>query len=185
MYGVKFSLWLTGAVGPQAVAGRHSSTRPLASGRLGAGIDVHRHDRISASIDVSLTTAILAPTEVLENSKTWISIINCSLMLWIDLWCFSLISAGVEKIGIPLNKGRVASLKMVPSKIYFPGLFSRLETLSPSSQCCPLVVKSSTNLSTRDSLCLHGVNGGHLLLHRFLLLKQLEVCLLFFFFHLI
>ena len=30
MYGVKFSLWLTGAVGPQAVAGRHSSTRPLA-----------------------------------------------------------------------------------------------------------------------------------------------------------
>ena len=38
MYGVKFSLWLTGAVGPQAVAGRHSSTRPLAGGRLGAGI---------------------------------------------------------------------------------------------------------------------------------------------------
>ena len=32
MYGVKFSLWLTGAVGPQAVAGRHSSTRPLAGG---------------------------------------------------------------------------------------------------------------------------------------------------------
>ena len=31
IYGVKFSLWLTGAVGPQAVAGRHSSTRPLAS----------------------------------------------------------------------------------------------------------------------------------------------------------
>ena len=30
MYRVKFSLWLTGAVGPQAVAGRHSSTRPLA-----------------------------------------------------------------------------------------------------------------------------------------------------------
>ena len=26
MYGVKFSLWLTGAVAPQAVAGRHSST---------------------------------------------------------------------------------------------------------------------------------------------------------------
>ena len=38
MYGVKFSLWLTGAIGPQAVAGRHSSTRPLAGGRLGAGI---------------------------------------------------------------------------------------------------------------------------------------------------
>ena len=36
MYGVKFSLWLTGAVGPQAVAGRHSSTRPLAGGRLGS-----------------------------------------------------------------------------------------------------------------------------------------------------
>ena len=32
MYGVKFNLWLTGAVGPQAVAGRHSSTRPLAGG---------------------------------------------------------------------------------------------------------------------------------------------------------
>ena len=32
MYGVKFSLWLTGAVGPQAVAGRHSSTRPLTGG---------------------------------------------------------------------------------------------------------------------------------------------------------
>ena len=32
MYGVKFSLWLTGAVGPQAVAGRHSSTQPLAGG---------------------------------------------------------------------------------------------------------------------------------------------------------
>ena len=91
MYGVKFSLWLTGAVGPQAVAGRHSSTRPLAGGRLGAGIDVHRHDRISASIHVSLTTAILALTvQVLENSKTWISIIICSLMLWIDLWCFFL-----------------------------------------------------------------------------------------------
>ena len=30
MYGVKFSLWLTGAVGPRAVAGRHSSTQPLA-----------------------------------------------------------------------------------------------------------------------------------------------------------
>ena len=30
MYGVKFSLWVTGAVGPQVVAGRHSSTRPLA-----------------------------------------------------------------------------------------------------------------------------------------------------------
>ena len=38
MYGVKFSLWLAGAVGPQAVAGRHSSTRPLAGGWLGAGI---------------------------------------------------------------------------------------------------------------------------------------------------
>ena len=38
MYGVKFSLWLTCAVGPQAVAGRHSTTRPLAGGRLGAGI---------------------------------------------------------------------------------------------------------------------------------------------------
>ena len=42
MYGVMFSLcrrlWLTGAVGPQAVAGRHSSTQPLAGGRLGAGI---------------------------------------------------------------------------------------------------------------------------------------------------
>ena len=38
MYGVKFSLWLTGAVGPQAVAGRHSSTRPLAGGPLGTGI---------------------------------------------------------------------------------------------------------------------------------------------------
>ena len=38
MYGVKFSLWLTGAVGPQAVAGRHSSTRSLAGGQLGAGI---------------------------------------------------------------------------------------------------------------------------------------------------
>ena len=35
---MSFSLWLTGAVGPQAVAGRHSSTRPLAGGRLGAGI---------------------------------------------------------------------------------------------------------------------------------------------------
>ena len=36
-------------------------------------------DRISASIDVSLTTAILALTvQVLENSKTWISIIICS-----------------------------------------------------------------------------------------------------------
>ena len=32
MYGVKFSLWLTGTVGPQAVAGRHSSTQPLAGG---------------------------------------------------------------------------------------------------------------------------------------------------------
>ena len=32
MYGVKFSLWLTGAIGPQAVAGRHSSTRTLAGG---------------------------------------------------------------------------------------------------------------------------------------------------------
>ena len=74
-----------GAIGAQAVAGRHSSTRPLAGGRLGAGINVHHHDRISTSIDVSLTTAILAPTvQVLENSKTWISIIICSLMLWID-----------------------------------------------------------------------------------------------------
>ena len=113
MYGVKFSLWLTGAVGPQAVAGRLSSTRPLAGGvyiesgrrscrppvfawREGvaspagkpgklpgeapnnhlrrAGIVVHRHD------------TILAPTvQVLENSKTWLSIIICSLMLWIDL----------------------------------------------------------------------------------------------------
>ena len=54
MYGMKFSLWLTGAVSPQAVAGRHSSTRPLAGGRLGAGIDVHHHDRISASIGLSL-----------------------------------------------------------------------------------------------------------------------------------
>ena len=46
MYGVKFSLWLTGAVGPQAVAGRHSSTRPLAGrgGRLPvAGIHVGLH----------------------------------------------------------------------------------------------------------------------------------------------
>ena len=78
MYRVKFSLWLTGAVGLQAVAGRHSSTRPLASSRLpGAEIDVHRHD------------TILAPTvQVLENSKTWLSIIICSRMLWIDLWCF-------------------------------------------------------------------------------------------------
>ena len=88
MYGVKFSPWLTGAVGPQAVAGRHSSTQLLAGGRLGAGIDVHHHDRISASIDISLTTAILAPTvQVLENSKTWISVIICSLnykyMLWV------------------------------------------------------------------------------------------------------
>ena len=72
---------LTGAVGPQAVASRHLSTRLLAGGRLGAGIDVHRHNRISASINVSLTTAILAPTvQVLENSKTWISIIICSLI---------------------------------------------------------------------------------------------------------
>ena len=87
MYGVKFSLWLTGAVGPQAVAGSHSSTRPLAGDM--PGIDVHHHDRINASIDVSLTTTILAPTvQVLENSKTWLSIIICSLMLWIDLWCF-------------------------------------------------------------------------------------------------
>ena len=83
MYGVTFSLcrrlWLTGAVGPQAVAGRHSSTRPLAGGRLGAGI-------VS---DIRLTTTILAPTvQVLENSKTWLSIIIYSLMLWIDLWCF-------------------------------------------------------------------------------------------------
>ena len=42
-------MYTTGAVGPQAVAGRHSSTRPLAGGRLGAGINVHHHDRISAS----------------------------------------------------------------------------------------------------------------------------------------
>ena len=90
MYGVKFRRWLTGAVGPQAVAGRHSSTRLLAGGRLGAGIDVHTvTERISASIALSLTTAILAPTvQVLENSKPWISIIICSLMLWIDLCCF-------------------------------------------------------------------------------------------------
>ena len=81
MYGVKFSLWRTGAVGPQAVAGRHSSTWPLAGGRLGVGIN--------ASIDVSLTTTILAPTvQVLENSKTWLSVISCSLMLWIDLFFF-------------------------------------------------------------------------------------------------
>ena len=70
MYGVKFSLWLTGAVGPQAVTGRHSSTRPLAGSRLGAGI-------VS---DTILTTTILAPNQL--------SIIICSLMLWIDLWCF-------------------------------------------------------------------------------------------------
>ena len=38
MYGLKFSLLLTGAVGPQAVAGRHSSTRPLAGGQLDTGI---------------------------------------------------------------------------------------------------------------------------------------------------
>ena len=85
MYGVKFSLWLSGAVGPQAVAGRHSSTRPLAggvyieSGRHGCWppVFVHRHD------------TILAPTvQVFENSKTWLSIIICSLMVWIDLWCF-------------------------------------------------------------------------------------------------
>ena len=82
MYGVKFSLWLTGTVGPQAVAGRHSSTRPLASGRLGAGI-------VS---DTILTTTILAPAvQVLDNSKTWLSIIIYSLMLWIDLWCVFLI----------------------------------------------------------------------------------------------
>ena len=30
MYGVKFSLWLTGAVGPQAVDSRHSSTQAIA-----------------------------------------------------------------------------------------------------------------------------------------------------------
>ena len=72
------------AVGPQAEAGRYSSTQPLAGGRLGSMYTVT--DRISASIDVSLTTAIRAPTvQVLENSKTWISIIICSLMLWIDL----------------------------------------------------------------------------------------------------
>ena len=57
MYGVKFSLWLTGAVGPQAVAGRHSSTRPLAGGWLGAGIvsDTtnchHRHAEIHRTSD--------------------------------------------------------------------------------------------------------------------------------------
>ena len=73
------------AVGPQAEAGRYSSTRPLASGRLGSMYTVT--DRISASIDVSLTTAIRAPTvQVLENSKTWISVIISSLILWIDLW---------------------------------------------------------------------------------------------------
>ena len=38
MYGVKYSLWLTGTVGLQAVAGRHSSTRLLDGSRLGAGI---------------------------------------------------------------------------------------------------------------------------------------------------
>ena len=39
MYGVKSSQWLTGAVGPQAVSGRHSSTLPVvAGGRLGARI---------------------------------------------------------------------------------------------------------------------------------------------------
>ena len=77
------------AVGPQAEAGRYSSTQPLAGGRLGSMYTVT--DRISASIDISLTTAIgpRAPTvQVLENSKTWISIIFCSLMLWIDLWWF-------------------------------------------------------------------------------------------------
>ena len=44
------------AVGPQAEAGRYSSTQPLAGGRLGSMYTVT--DRISASIDVSLTTAI-------------------------------------------------------------------------------------------------------------------------------
>ena len=77
MYGVTFSLcrrlWLTGAVGPQAVASRHSSTRPLAGGRLGAGI-------VS---DITTQTV-----QILENSKTWLSIFIYSLMLWIDLWFF-------------------------------------------------------------------------------------------------
>ena len=74
MYGVNFSLWLTGAVGPQAVAGRHSSTRPLASGRLGAGI-------VSDTTNYHHTGPLYCIGELLENSKTWLSIIICSLML--------------------------------------------------------------------------------------------------------
>ena len=116
MYGVKFSLWLTGAVGLQAVAGRHSSTWPLAgrvyieSGHRGCRPPVFawrdevaspagkpgklprrvgRHPRWPDSMETASVhrhNTILAPTvQVLENSKTWLSIIICRLMLWIDL----------------------------------------------------------------------------------------------------
>ena len=78
MYGVTFSmcwrLWLTGAVGPQAVAGRHSSTRPLAGGRLGAGI-------VSDITNYHHTGPDYTSIGELKNL-----VIN--LMLWIDLWCF-------------------------------------------------------------------------------------------------
>ena len=125
MYGVKFSLWLTGAIGPQAVAGRHSSTRPLAGGvyiesgrpkcrppvfawRDGVASPagkpgklpgrVGRHPRQPDSMETAGGRCMPsrhhpAPTvQVLENSKTWLSIIICSLrlMLWIDLWWFFL-----------------------------------------------------------------------------------------------
>ena len=39
-------------------------------------------------ISVVPHTTTTPSAQVLENSKTWISIIICSLMLWIDLWCF-------------------------------------------------------------------------------------------------
>ena len=78
MYGVKFSLWLTGAVGLQTVAGRHSSTRPLAGGRLGAGI-------VSDTTNYHHTGPDCTSIGELKNM-----VINYhfSLMLWIDLWWF-------------------------------------------------------------------------------------------------
>ena len=91
-------------------------TRPQQAGSLTSSVGalcqvVYLNDRFETNQQQVETTTILAPTvpvQVLENSKTWLSIIICSLMLWIDLWCFFKISVGVENIGIPLNKGRVS-----------------------------------------------------------------------------
>ena len=54
-------------------------------------------------------------------------------MLWIDLWCFFKFRRVLKKIGIPLNKGRVASLLPIYKEL-FDDIAEEYELLPPTTQ---------------------------------------------------